>query len=416
MRRGALSTEVGFVRLARLAWSYLWARPLVAALNLAMVSLGVGAMVLVTLVSEQLEHRAQRDVAGIDLVVGAKGSPLQLILAGVFHVDVPTGNVPWATLAQLREHPLVAQAVPLSLGDAVQGHRIVGTERDYAQWYGAELAAGRWWNAPMQAVLGAQAARATGLQPGGSFVGTHGLGASGEVHAEAPYTVTGVLRDCGCVLDRLVLTATESVWVVHEKTTLGEGASAEDRAALAAERETTLLLVRYRTPLAAVTLPRWVNAQAGLQAGVPALEAARLFRNLGVGLDLMRAFAAAWLVMAALSIFVALAHAVREREPDLAMLRMLGAPPGRVAALVAWEALWLAALGVLAGLLAGHLATHLLGWISWDGRSLPLTGLWVSPQEPLLAAGVFALALLAVALPTWRVLRLDVTMLLQAPR
>jgi len=174
--------------------------------------------------------------------------------------------------------------------------------------------------------------------------------------------------------------------------------------------------VRYRTPLAAVTLPRWVNAQAGLQAGVPALEAARLFRNLGVGLDLMRAFAAAWLVMAALSIFVALAHAVREREPDLAMLRMLGAPPGRVAALVAWEALWLAALGVLAGLLAGHLATHLLGWISWDGRSLPLTGLWVSPQEPLLAAGVFALALLAVALPTWRVLRLDVTMLLQAPR
>ena len=402
--------------LARLAWAYLWARPLVAALNLAMVALGVGAMVLVTLVSEQLEHRAQRDVAGIDLVVGAKGSPLQLILTGVFHVDVPTGNIPLAALAQLRAHPLVAQALPLSLGDALQGHRIVGTERAYAEWYGVGLAAGRWWEAPMQAVLGAQAARATKLQPGASFVGTHGLGSSGDAHAEAPYTVTGVLRDCGCVLDRLVLTATESVWVVHEKTTLGQDASAEDRAALAAEREVTMALVRYRTPLAAVTLPRWVNAQAGLQAGVPAIEAARLFRNLGVGLDLLRAFAAAWLVMAALSIFVALAHAVREREPDLAMLRMLGAPPSRVAALVAWEAVWLAALGVLAGLAAGHLATHLLGWISWDGRSLPVTGLWMSAQEPLLVAGVMALALLAVALPVWRVLRLDVTMLLQAPR
>lgn len=402
--------------LARLAWTYLWSRPLVAVLNLVMVALGVGAMVLVTLVSEQLEHRAQRDVAGIDLVVGAKGSPLQLILTGVFHVDVPTGNIPLATLAQLREHPLVEQALPLSLGDALQGHRIVGTERAYAQWYGAELAAGRWWEAPMQAVLGAEAARATGLQPGGSFVGTHGLGASGEVHDEAPYAVTGVLRPCGCVLDRLVLTGTESVWAVHEKTTLGEGASAEDRAALAAEREVTLVLVRYRTPLAAVTLPRWVNAQAGLQAGVPALEAARLFRNLGVGLDLLRAFAAAWLVMAALSIFVALAHAVREREPDLAMLRMLGAPPARVAALVAWEALWLAALGVAAGLVAGHGATQLLAMLSWDGRSLPLTGLWWSAQEPMLVAGVFALALLAVALPVWRVLRLDVTMLLQAPR
>jgi putative ABC transport system permease protein len=120
--------------------------------------------------------------------------------------------------------------------------------------------------------------------------------------------------------------------------------------------------------------------------------------------------------MAALSIFVALSHAVREREPDLAMLRMLGAPPARVATLVAWEALWLAALGVLAGLVAGHLGTHLLGWLSWDGRSLPLSGLWISPQEPLLVAGVLALALLAVALPVWRVLRLDVTMLLQAPR
>ncbi|MFM7533268.1 MAG: ABC transporter permease [Rubrivivax sp.] len=402
--------------LARLAWSYLWARPLVAALNLVMVALGVGAMVLVTLVSEQLEHRAQRDVAGIDLVVGAKGSPLQLILTGVFHVDVPTGNIPLATLAQLREQPLVAQALPLSLGDSLQGHRIVGTERAYADWYGAELAAGRWWASPMQAVLGAEAARGTGLRLGATFAGSHGLGASGEVHAEAPYTVIGVLRACGCVLDRLVLTATESVWAVHEKTTLGEEASAEDRAALAAEREVTLALVRYRTPLAAVTLPRWVNAQAGLQAGVPALEAARLFRNLGVGLDLLRAFAAAWLVMAALSIFVALAHAVREREPDLAMLRMLGAPPARVAALVAWEAIWLAALGVLAGLAAGHLATHLLGWLDWDGRSLPLTGLWVSPQEPVMVAGVFMLAGVAVALPVWRVLRLDVTMLLQAPR
>jgi hypothetical protein len=71
---------------------------------------------------------------------------------------------------------------------------------------------------------------------------------------------------------------------------------------------------------------------------------------------------------------------------------------------------------VLAGLAAGHLATHLIGWISWDGRSLPLSGLWLSAQEPLLVTGVFALALLAVALPVWRVMRLDVTLLLQAPR
>ncbi|MFZ4650600.1 MAG: ABC transporter permease, partial [Rubrivivax sp.] len=404
------------MRLAALAWRFLWARPLVAALNLVMIALGFGAMVFVTLVSEQLQEQARRDVAGIDLVVGAKGSPLQLILAGVFHVDVPTGNIPLPALQALRAHPLVAEAVPLSLGDTLQGYRIVGTEPAYARWYGAELAAGRWWEAPLQAVLGAEAARATGRAPGARFVGTHGLGAGGQAHGDTPYEVVGVLAPCGCVLDRLVLTATESVWAVHEAVNLGAEASAEDRAALAAEREVTLLLVRYRSPLAAVTLPRWVNAQDGLQAGVPALEAARLFRNLGFGLDVLRAFAAVWLLTAALSMFVALTHAVREREPDLAMLRMLGAPPARVAALVAWEAVWLAVLGVLAGAAAGHGLTHLLGWLRIADRALPVTGWWWSADLLPLAAGVLGLALVAVAWPVWRVLRLDVTTLLQSPR
>ena len=136
-----------------------------------------------------------------------------------------------------------------------------------------------------------------------------------------------------------------------------------------------------------MTLPRWVNAQAGLQAAVPALESARLFRTVGAGLDVLRGFGALMMAVAALSLFVALTHAVREREPDLAMLRMLGAPPRRVAALLAFEALWLAGLGVLAGLAAGHGLTHLLGLVLKADRSLPLTGWWWSPLHPALAGG-----------------------------
>jgi putative ABC transport system permease protein len=399
--------------LAGLAWRYLWARPLVTTLNVLMLALGFGAMVFVTLVAEQLEHQAQRDLAGIDLVVGAKGSPLQLILAGVFHVDVPTGNIPLATVAQLREHPLVASVVPLSMGDAVQGFRIVGTEPAYLDLYGARLARGRLWAKPLEAVLGAGVVQATRLDIGQSFAGTHGLGKDGDVHGNTPYTVVGTLAPCGCVLDRLVLTGTESVWAVHETNTALDD---EDRKALEAEREVTLLLVRYRTPLAAVTLPRWVNAQAGLQAAAPALEAARLFRTVGAGLEVLRGFGLMLLLVAGLSVFVALTHAVREREPDLAMLRMLGAPPRRVAALLAFEALWLAGLGVLAGLAAGHGLTHLLGLVLKADRSLPLTGWWWSALHPALLAGAVLLALLAVAWPVRRVLRLDVTTLLQTPR
>jgi putative ABC transport system permease protein len=399
------------VRLIALAWRYLWARPLVAALNLALLALGVGAMSFVVLVSEQVEHSVQRDLAGIDLVVGAKGSPLQLILAGVFHLDVPTGNIPLETVATLGGHPLVARVVPLSLGDSVKGHRIVGSTPDYLALYGASLAEGALWNGKLQAVLGADAARDTALALGATFAGTHGLGASGEAHGHTPYTVVGRLARCGCVLDRLVLTGLESVWAVHETETDDKDPQHHE-----AEREVTLLLVGYRSPLAAASLPRWVNAQAGLQAAAPALESARLLRMVGAGTDVLRGFGAVLLLAAAASVFVGLVHAVREREPDLAMLRMLGAPPRRVAALVLAEALWLALLGALIGLALGQGLTGVLGWELARQRSLHVTGWWWSAQQAVLFGGTLALAVLAAAWPAWRALRLDVSRLMQAPR
>jgi putative ABC transport system permease protein len=401
------------MRLVLLAWRYLWARPLVATLNLALLALGVAAMSFVTLVSEQIERSVQRDLAGIDLVVGAKGSPLQLILSGVFHLDVPTGNVPLDTVKTLTEHPMVARVVPLSLGDSLRGYRIVGSTLQYPALYGARLADGAAWSGKLQAVLGADVARDTGLTIGQQFTGTHGLGREGEAHGDTPYTVTGVLARCGCVLDRLVLTDLASVWAVHEDATALDDA---DRRALEAEREVTLLLVAYRTPLAAVTLPRWVNAQDGLQAAAPALESARLLRMLGVGTEVLRGFGALLLLAAAASVFVGLAHAVREREPDLAMLRMLGAPPRRVAALVAAEALLLALLGASIGLLLAQGLTALLGWELARARSLAIGPDWRSLQQLWVLLGCLVLALCAAALPAWRALRLDVSRLLQAPR
>jgi len=401
------------MRLFALAWRYLWARPLVAALNLALLALGVAAMSFVVVVGEQVEHSLQRDLAGIDLVVGAKGSPLQLILAGVFHLDVPTGNIQLASVKLLREHPLVDRVIPVSLGDSLRGYRIVGSTLQYPALYRAQIAEGRYWQDKLQAVLGADVARDTGLAVGARFVGTHGLGNNGEAHGATPYTVVGRLARCACVLDRLILTDLASVWAVHEDNSATDAA---DREALAAEREVTLLLVGYRTPLAAVTLPRWVNAQEGLQAAAPALESARLLRMVGVGTEVLRGFGAVLLLAAAASVFVGLVHAVREREPDLAMLRMLGAPPWRVAVLVLAEALWLALLGVALGLALGQGLTALLGWELARARSLHVTGAWWSWQQAWLVAGALLLALLAAALPAWRALRLDVSRLMQAPR
>jgi putative ABC transport system permease protein len=202
--------------LSGLAFAYARRRPLATMLVIALGALGVGIATLTLLVTHELETRLRRDAEGIDLVVGAKGSPLQLVLAGVYHADVPPGNVPYASLAMLRANPRVASAIPLALGDSVRGFRIVGTEPALVEHYAATLAAGEMFVAPMDAVIGSDVARATGLRVGATFAGSHGLAEGGGEHAETPYRVVGVLAPTGRVVDRLVLTPLESVWAVHE--------------------------------------------------------------------------------------------------------------------------------------------------------------------------------------------------------
>ncbi len=386
-----------------LSLRYLFSRPLAAGLNLLLLSLGLAAITFVLLTRAQIDRAFERDLAGIDAVVGAKGSPMQLILAGVFHLDVPPGNIPLAEVQALANDARVARLIPLSLGDSLRGFRIVGTTPDYPAHYGATLAQGRWWAQPMEAVLGMQVAQATGLKPGDSFAGAHGLGEGGDVHADVPYRVSGVLAPCGCVLDRLVLTATESVWQLHEAS---HAEDEEERRAMEEEREITLVLIQYRSPLAAVTFPRYVNSSTSMQAAAPAVEITRLLRMVGVGTDVLRGFGAVLLLTAGLSVFIALWNAVRERAPDLAMLRMLGASPAKVAALLLCEALWLAVLASLIGLAGGHLLTGLLGFLLQAEKSLTVTAwLWVGEEVwvPVIAVAVAGLAALLPTLSAYRV-------------
>jgi len=392
------------------AWRYLWSRPLGAALNVLLLSLGLASITFLMLVGYQLSKAFDRDLAGIDVVVGAKGSPMQLILSGVLHVDVPPGNVPLKAVKELEKNPLVASVIPISLGDNFQAYRIVGTSHAYVDLYDAKLAQGRLWTEPMQVVLGATVARKLGLQLGSTFVGSHGLTPGGHAHGGSIYTVVGILAPSGSVLDRLILTDTASVWKVHEDYTALDD---EDRAIMIDEREITMALVKYKTPLAAVTFPRYVNTTTGMQAAAPAMEITRLLHMLGLGTDVLRSFAGVLLLTAGLSVFIALWSAVRERRADLALLRMLGAPPARVAALLLSEALWLGVLAAVLGLALGQAFTALLGWFLQLDNSL-LVGGMVWPSDlwlvPVVALGV---SLGAALLPAFGAYRVSVLELLQ---
>jgi putative ABC transport system permease protein len=396
------------MNLPRLSFAYLKARPLNTALNLVLLALGVGTIALLLLASHQIEERMGRDARGIDLVAGAKGSPMQLILSAVFHIDAPAGNIPLAEAKKLAQHRAVKRAIPLALGDSFRGFRVAGTTHDYVTLYGGELAGGRLWEAPMEAVLGAEVARATGLGVGGQFVGSHGVAEGGEEHGEYPYAVVGVLKRTGSVLDRLALTNVESVWFVHAHPEKHDDPKVVLAQLREDEQEITALLVQYATPIAAATLPRQINATSALQAASPAYESARLFRMVGVGLDVLRAFALVLVAAAGLSIFIALYNAMEERRYDLAVMRMLGASPGKLMRLVLLEALVLAAAGALAGLALGHILTSVVGAMLAAAQQPPITGAAWMPGELWLVALAVGVGLLAGLVPAWRAYRTDI--------
>lgn len=271
---------IAFATARGLAWAYLRQRPLSTLLNVVLLGLGVGTVIALILILNQAEQRMARDTADVDLVIGAKGSPLQLVLSTVFQMDIPTGNVLQADAAPLLASPQVKRAVPLALGDSFKSFRIVGTTSDYAELYGANIGAGRFWKTPREVVIGVDVARSTGLALTQRFASAHGLVDGGGAHEEQPFVVVGILKPTKTVADRLILTSLESVWEVHAHDGGGN-----------ANQEITAYLIQFATPLAAASFPRLVNQSSALQAASPAVETSRLFALLGIGVTTLKVFA-----------------------------------------------------------------------------------------------------------------------------
>lgn len=408
------------MNLFSLSLAYVRTRPLQTALNLLLLALGMGTIVVLLLFREQLEDKLTRDQRGIDLVVGAKGSPIQLILSTVYQMDVPTGNITERDAAFVRNHPMVASVIPLALGDSFHGFRIVGTTPGYVAHYGAETVAGRLWEAPLEAVIGAAVADGTGAGVGDALVGSHGIGggAGGSMHAAHPYQVVGVLGRTGTVIDRLVLSSVETIRLVHQPAGQHEDEDvdephadeheAEAASSIDGDAQVTALLVKYRTPIAAASLPRIINMQSAMQAAAPAYETARLLRMVGIGLDAFRVFAYLLIVTAALSMFVALYTALERRQYDLAIMRTVGAGRGRVFLQILVEGQILALAGTALGLGLGHaVAEGLSMWLSRT-QEVAFTGsIWVT-EELWLFVVALCVGGIAALLPALRAYRLDV--------
>ena len=460
------------MNLLRLSLANLSLSPLSTAVNILLLSLGTGSIAILLIATHLLSAALTRDAADIDLVVGAKGSPLQLVLSGLYHADIPTGNIRLSEARTWMEHPMVESAIPLSLGDSHKGFRIVGTNEDYVDIYDGQLAEGKLPSNLLEIAIGSSVSKATGLSLGATFAGQHGLDGAGHAHDEDSYTVVGIFEASDTVLDRLLITTLESVWLVHgesrpnsetydttqtnrshEHEDVHADAEAEASEAMLddhhenehvkhqhehehehededehedeliseydgdRERQTTayaeaqaitVLLIKYATPIAAITLPRKINDESALQAASPAYEITRLLQVIGIGIGWLQAFAAILVASAVLSIFAALYASLKARRNDLAVLRCLGATRSELFMLLLFEGVILTTAGIVFGLIAAHGGIELTAIALGDAQNFPFTGFVWAPTEFVLVGGLLAAGVLSSLIPSWQAFSTDV--------
>jgi putative ABC transport system permease protein len=415
------------MNILRLSLCNLRFRALASFFNVTVLALGIATIVTLLHVSLQMERRFDRDLQGFDLVVGAKGSPIQLILSSIFHLDSPSGNIPLDEALKIVHNPLVKTAIPVALGDSYRGFRIVGTSPDYPKHYNATLAQGAYWTDNMQAVLGSEVARASGLEVGGTFVGSHGLTEGGEEHTQFPYKVVGILAPTGTVADRLVFTDVGSVWNVHEHhheedehpagaATPGAAKDSDHDHDHGKEpppaREITSLLLTYKSDYAAVKLPYLINKTSSMMAASPAVEMHRLWSIIGVGSETIRFFGDALVFIAGAGFFVTLWGAVADRRYDIALMRSLGATRRKIFSFVLVEGLTLGLLGVLLGLVLGHAFAWEVQATIEASRHMTLEPVGMHPFEPYLVLIALLLSGIVALIPAFMAYRMNVATVL----
>jgi putative ABC transport system permease protein len=398
----------------RLSLAKIVSRPLNATISIVLFAIGIGIISLIVNIEQTIKEQFQRNLAGIDLVAGAKGSPLQLILSTVFHIDAPTGNISLSEAELIGRNPLVEKTIPIAIGDNYNGFRIVGTTVDYGEIYNATLSSGKWFADAFETVVGAEAARRTGLSIGQQFTGRHGFTDHGHHHDEDIYTVQGILKPTGTVLDQLILTTVDTYWMIHKShdhsdecnhihsdecdhdheedkhsheghihdENCNHGHSDEEaewqeliakmdtREELSAEEmelyrersgqvreipidpgtQITALLIFYSTPRAAIQLPRIINDNTNMQAASPAFETHRLFSLIGRGVSAARWLA--WIIIAisGINLFIHLANTLNQSIHEIALIRALGAYRIKVMALLVLQGIWLALAGWALGI------------------------------------------------------------------
>jgi putative ABC transport system permease protein len=399
------------MNLFRISWSNLKDKPLSSFLSGLLMTFGITIISLLLLLNKQLDDQFRKNIKGIDMVLGAKGSPLQLILSSIYQIDSPTGNIPLDEAEKLTRNPMIKTAIPLSMGDNYRSFRIVGTNKKYLDHFGATVAQGQLFQQDLDVVIGPRVAQVAGLKLGDTFSGSHGLDAEGEVHADTKYKVVGILNATNTVTDQLILTPVSSIWSIHEHHDEDhhEGeAHEEGEEHEEAPREITSMLIKFRNPLG-MMLARGINSNSKLQAALPNIEINRLFSLLGVGVETLRGLAIVIMLISGISVFVSLYNSLKERRYEMALMLSMGATRAQLFGMLLLEGLVLALLGFVLGIVLSRVGLWLFSSSVSSEYHYNLAAFGILPEEWGLLGVAVLIGLLAAALPAIGVYRMNIS-------
>lgn len=395
------------MNLFTISFSYLKSRLKNSILNIIMMASGIMLITSLLLFGYQTFARLSADAKGIDAVIGAKGSPLQLVLSTIYHIDIATGNIDLKIANKIKRHPQIKSAIPISLGDSYKNFRIIGTEKNYIKNFKASFFQGHIWHKSMEAVIGYNVAKKTNLKIGDYFSGNHGLLDGGEIHEDNKYKIVGILEPTKTVLDRLIITSLQSVWDIHEDH------GHEDDHGHDEDKEITALLIKYKNKIAAITFPRFINKHTNMQAASPAFEMARLIKLIGIGKNSVILFGSFLIILSLSSMLISLLNAVEQRKYDLAIFRTLGARRKKIFLIVIIEGMIIAIIGTIIGLILSHGLIEIIGNYTLKGSQMGLTGFIFLPEIFILCFAILLLCLLICTIPAIRAYKIDIQEMLR---
>lgn len=411
------------MNLLKLAWKNITHRPLNLVLSMVLFGLGVGLIILLLLLNSQMKNNFDRNLADIDMVIGAKGSPLQMILCSMYHIDNPTGNI---TVGEAKpflnpNHPLIKTNVPLSLGDSYKSHRIVGTNHDILKLYDGKIESGVLWENDFEVTIGKSVAMDLGLKLGDKFQSSHGFDDADDMeHEHGSFKVVGILEPTGSVLDQLILCNLASIWETHDHEAGGhDDHEGHDHSAHAVsnfnlldhpDKDITSILVQFksRTNFQALNMPRNINENTDMQAASPAIEINRLYSMIGIGVDALRNLAIIIALVSAFSIFISLFTSLAERKYELALMRVMGASPGKLFFLIILEGMVLAFFGFLVGLIISHVGMEVLASYAKSSYRYSFTGKTFLNAEWWILLASLAIGFVAAIIPAIQAYKTDI--------